>query len=109
MRRALMVAAFGLSTVCLAGPAMSQDVALPDGPAKDKLVTACSACHAITMVTSQRRSTAQWADTVDQMIARGAQVSDDDYKLIVEYLGKNFAPLPAAAPAAAASATPAKH
>jgi hypothetical protein len=103
MRAASMVAAIGFGAIVFAGPGNAQDAPLPDGPGKDKLMTACSACHAITQVTSQRRTTAQWADTVDQMIARGAPVTDDDYKVIVEYLGKNFAPAPSSADAAHAA------
>ena len=76
----------------------AQDAVLPDGAGRDQINKACSVCHSVTQVTSQRHTRAEWADLVDQMVARGAQVSDNDYKTIVDYLGKNFAP--AAAPAA---------
>jgi hypothetical protein len=65
---------------------------LPDGPGKTQVIEACSSCHAITQVTSQARSITLWAEIVEQMIARGAPVSDDDYPVIVKYLGKYFAP-----------------
>ena len=95
---------FGLGSVMaasLAGAAVAQEPALPDGPGKEQIVTACTACHAITQVTSQRRSQASWADTVDQMISRGAQISDADYPIVVDYLTKHYGTAPAgAAPAA---------
>jgi len=89
--------------VASAVAAQTAGSALPDGPGKTQIETACTACHDISQVTSQRKTAAEWGDTVDQMIARGAQVSDDDYPVIVKYLGKNFAPAGAAAPAAAAA------
>ena len=96
MSRALRVFSslkFGvLISATLAGVAVADEPTLPDGPGKAQVMQACSTCHALTQVTSQARSVAQWADTVEQMIARGAPVSDEDYPVIVKYLGKYFAP-----------------
>lgn len=78
--------------LALATAAVADETTLPDGPGKTQVVEACSSCHAITQVTSQARSITQWAEIVEQMIARGAPVSDDDYPVIVKYLGKYFAP-----------------
>ncbi len=94
-----------LAGVTLAGAAVADEPALPDAPGKAQVIESCSSCHALTQVTSQVRSLAQWADTVEQMIARGAPVSDDDYPLIVKYLGKFFAPAPR--PAASRAMPPA--
>ncbi len=81
-----------LAVLAGGGAAAADEPALPDGPGKSQVIEACSSCHAVTQVTSQVRSIAQWAETVEQMIARGAPVSDDDYPIIVRYLGKYFAP-----------------
>lgn len=99
----------GLSGLALAGSLRAQQQPqfdLPDGPGKDKVAAACSTCHAITQVTSQARTAPQWADTVDQMISRGAPVSEEDYPIIVDYLGKHFAPAPAASPTRGAPTSP---
>jgi hypothetical protein len=104
MRAAWVLAAIVTSVIGFSTSVQAQDPALPEGPGKAQISTACTVCHAITQVTSQRRTKAEWADTVDQMIARGAQVSDADYKIIVDYLGKNFAP--ETAPAAGAPSVP---
>ena len=104
MRLVTYLVPLAIGVAMSAGLASAQEPGLPDGPGKAQVMKACTACHAITQVTEQRKSQAEWADTVDQMIARGAQVSDPDYTVIVQYLGKN---LGTAAPAVAAAS--AKH
>ena len=104
MRAVKFATLSAIAGLALAGTAPAQDASLPEGPGKDLINKTCTACHAITQVTSVRRPKAQWADTVDQMIARGAPVSEEDYPAIVDYLAKNFSP--AATPAAAPSAVP---
>ena len=99
---AKLIVAAGLGMGALAGAVHGQEptaAELPDGPGKAQVMTACTACHAITQVTSQVHTKPQWAELVDQMIARGAAVSDEDYPVIVEYLGKNLAPAASTAPA----------
>jgi hypothetical protein len=91
--RAVAPVKFGiLAALAFAGAAVAEETELPDGPGKAQVIEACSSCHAVTQVTSQARSITQWAEIVEQMIARGAPVSDDDYPVIVKYLGKYFAP-----------------
>lgn len=103
--QAVSVAKFGiLAAVALASAVMADETPLPEGPGKTQVIEACSSCHALTQVTSQARSITQWAEIVEQMIARGAPVSDDDYPVIVKYLGKYFAP--AARPAATRAQPP---
>jgi len=96
-----------LAAVALAGAAMAEETELPDGPGKAQVIEACSSCHALTQVTAQARSMTQWAEIVEQMIARGAPVSDDDYPVIVKYLGKYFAPASRSAAMRAPPQTPA--
>ena len=62
----------------------------PAGPGQAVVRAACAPCHAITVVTSARKSETEWANTVDAMITRGAQVADEDYDAIVDYLARNF-------------------
>ena len=62
----------------------------PPGPRQSEVQAACGPCHAITVVTSARKSEPEWASTVDAMITRGAPVADADYDVIVDYLARNF-------------------
>jgi mono/diheme cytochrome c family protein len=110
MRAAVFFVSLGLGAIALAGAGFAQDPELPDGPGKEKLMTVCTACHGITEVTNHRRPKEQWAETVDLMIARGAELSTEDYPAVVEYLSSHFAPVAAGsaapAPAGAAASAP---
>ena len=63
---------------------------LPPGPIHDTVSTACSQCHSPEVVSSQRKTRAAWADTVNQMMANGATVSDTEFDKVVDYLAKKF-------------------
>ena len=39
----------------------------------------CGACHPLETVTSQRRNRAQWQESIDQMIARGAKGTAEEF------------------------------
>src|ERR1035441_7577723 len=52
--------------------------------------TCGTGCHSIDVVTSQRMSGTEWNAVVETMAARGAQASDAEVKLIVEYLAKTL-------------------
>jgi len=63
---------------------------LPDGPGKTILQSSCTVCHGLDLLSG--RDEAAWKDTVDRMIAMGAVVPDDQVKVLVDYLVKNFPP-----------------
>src|SRR5262249_22115418 len=64
-------------------------VALPAGGEKALVEKTCgSGCHSIEVVTSQRMNQTDWNTLVQGMVARGAQASDAEVKVIVEYLAK---------------------
>jgi quinoprotein glucose dehydrogenase len=62
---------------------------LPPGGAKTLVEKTCGVgCHSVEVVTSQRKSAADWNMTVRSMLWRGAQLSEADVRIIVEYLAK---------------------
>ena len=62
-------------------------VVLPAGGAKALVEKTCgTGCHSVEVVTSQRMNEAEWNAVVQSMVARGAQASDAEVKVIVEYL-----------------------
>ena len=79
-----------------AGPAAAQ--AFPDGPGKEILEKKCSTCHAPEQVTTFGRSAEEWHEVVINMIDLGAEVNEEEAKVLVEYLAKNW-PLKGAKPA----------
>lgn len=60
------------------------------GEGRVQVAEACAACHPASIVTAKRFSDEKWAEVVDQMISKGARVTDADYDVIVGYLARNY-------------------
>lgn len=71
-------------------PVKLMPVKLPVGPGQALVQAKCSGCHQVSIVANKRQDADHWAATVDQMISRGAKVSDAEYDGVVDYLAKNF-------------------
>lgn len=73
----------------------------PPGQGLDLINERCGFCHSTAQVFTQHKSPDDWAATVQTMASRGAEVSPEEMKVIVDYLSKNYgaAPAPAAPPA----------
>ena len=71
---------------------------LPDGLAKGTVQSACTACHALSMVTNAGHSKSEWDTVLHMMVNVGAQVPADQFQAVADYLAKNFPvkPLPPA-------------
>jgi competence protein ComEA len=67
---------------------LTQD--LPDGPGKDTLLKLCRDCHDLDTVTVENRTREGWKKTMAKMVERGAEGTDEEFELIVNYLTKNF-------------------
>ena len=87
----------GVALLGLIGPAAAQT--FPDGPGKEVLEKKCSTCHAPEQVTTFGRSAEEWHEVVVSMIDLGAEVNEEEAKILVEYLAKNW-PLKGATPPA---------
>ena len=70
----------------------AQQNLLPEGEGKDVVKRMCHDCHAMETVVSPRYTKDRWASVVDDMMAFGAQGSDEDIAIVVEYLAKHFGP-----------------
>jgi hypothetical protein len=87
-----------VAAVVLALPAAARAQAFPDGPGKEILEKKCSTCHAPEQVTTFGRSAEEWHEVVVNMIDLGAEVNEEEAKVLVEYLAKNW-PLKGSKPA----------
>jgi mono/diheme cytochrome c family protein len=75
-------------------PGVAQDdTALPDGAGKAIVQKMCVSCHSLKTVTSNRATKEQWSDTVQQMVSRGAEGTDEEIATVIDYLAKNFPPV----------------
>jgi quinoprotein glucose dehydrogenase len=64
---------------------------LPDGPGQSLVKRSCGGpCHPMESVTGMRRTREGWAALVENMVARGARVKEDEVSLIVEYLTRFY-------------------
>ncbi len=90
MSRASAASKLLVAVLASAGTAAEAPGEFPPGAGQSEVQAACAPCHAITVVTSARKSESEWAQTVDAMITRGAPVADADYGAIVDYLARNF-------------------
>jgi len=50
----------------------------------------CGRCHSSDRIVEGRRSRGQWEEVLEQMTARGATGTDDDYGIIIEYLVSEY-------------------
>src|SRR5580765_8299578 len=78
-------------------------LAQPPAGAQEAFQKVCGACHTLDTVTSQRRTRAQWQESITSMIARGAKGSDQEFALILDYLSSQYGP---AAPAGRGAPAP---
>jgi mono/diheme cytochrome c family protein len=62
----------------------------PAGPGLELIQRSCISCHDIYMITTKRKTPQQWADVMDLMAARGAEVTPEEMQIIEEYLSQNF-------------------
>jgi mono/diheme cytochrome c family protein len=63
---------------------------LPPGKGKAIVQRTCISCHALKVVTAKRASKEEWSVLVDQMLSRGADLTDDEVEIVVGYLARNF-------------------
>ena len=77
-------------------PACGAWAQLPEGPGKAEVERICTQCHELQRSISLHEDHDAWAGTVSKMIGLGAQGTNKDFSLIVDYLAKNFPgePLP---------------
>ncbi len=64
---------------------------LPEGPGRDAMLRACTACHPLTRITENDLDADEWAFTLYDMIARGAPLHAEDLEAVRQYLIDNFA------------------
>jgi competence protein ComEA len=63
---------------------------LPDGPGKQKVQKICGGCHEIETVVASRRTRVGWQHMTEDMVARGAEGSEEDMLAVVAYLAEWF-------------------
>jgi hypothetical protein len=66
---------------------------LPDDEGKALILATCVQCHStLVYVLGMRKDAEGWRRSVEDMIARGAQVTPEESEVIIRYLTKHMAP-----------------
>lgn len=63
---------------------------MPEGSGKDVTVKACGICHEARRAASVRLTREGWAAVIDNMIKRGAKISDEEFPIVLDYLSTHF-------------------
>ena len=81
-------------TILASVPLFAQQAAEqpPAGPGLELIQRSCVNCHDIYMITTKRKTRQEWAEVMDLMAARGAEVTPEEMHIIEEYLSQNFSP-----------------
>jgi len=69
---------------------MADGQSLPEGKGRAEFQCICGKCHGVQIAIKLRHSAEHWSATVDDMVGRGAEGTDDEFELIVKYLAANF-------------------
>lgn len=78
-------------SLLFAGLAVAQQSKFPEGPGREILERSCGNCHDAGAIANYHFGTAgEYKDIVESMIGTGAQVSDAEKPVLVDYLFKNF-------------------
>ncbi len=65
---------------------------LPPGNGQGVVQSACTACHGIDVIVSQRHTADEWRDVVSEMVGNGASLTDDQFATVVKYLSTTLSP-----------------
>jgi competence protein ComEA len=76
-----------LGAISFALPCAAQ-TELPDGAGKSTVEKLCSNCHGLATIVGLRRTKAGWQTSVDDMAARGAAGSDQEFDTVIDYLAR---------------------
>jgi mono/diheme cytochrome c family protein len=60
--------------------------------ARALFLDACTACHTLERVRSQRLGKEEWRHLIAGMLSEGVPLTDDEISLLVDYLAENFGP-----------------
>jgi competence ComEA-like helix-hairpin-helix protein len=66
---------------------------VPEGKGKEILEGPCSECHGSDEVLGRYWTPERWLALVRQMVNKGADLTDEQTKTLLDYLNKNFGPV----------------
>ena len=88
----MSVSRFSTTALALLVSAVSawSQAPLPDGPGRAEMEKLCKNCHELARSVSKQQDRDGWLATMSKMTAFGMKGTEDEHKVIVEYLTQNF-------------------
>lgn len=65
--------------------------ALPEGEGKALVEKLCTTCHGLDYIVPSQRTVRVWRETIDLMKGYGAEATDEQWKIITDYIIGNVA------------------
>ena len=59
---------------------------------KKLLQRLCAGCHDMALTTNKRATREDWRYTVDKMVAKGAEGTEDELNKVIDYLAEHYGP-----------------
>ena len=94
---AVLLSALPLFVPGAAQAQRAKPAGFPDGPGKEVLVGKCFQCHAPTMWQDHRQDRRGWESVLYRMVGRGALWTEDEIKIMADYLASAYGRQPAQA------------
>jgi len=86
----LLIVVLYCCAVLAQGPGGQAAQSLPAGDSKAIVETACTTCHAATMITNAGHTREDWNLLFERMVSEGADVPQNQMAMVTDYLAKNF-------------------
>ena len=81
----IMLTGFALSTIPSA-------VVYAESEGAKLLEERCSVCHPSSRPKSKQKSPDQWESTVNRMMGKGAKLSEEEKRVLLDFLSKTYKP-----------------
>ena len=82
--------AVGLGRGSAVPQAATDNTGFPDGDSKKLVLENCGGCHDLDLVKTAKHNEAAWKETLNHMIAYGANITDAQVPTVAAYLAKAF-------------------
>jgi hypothetical protein len=63
---------------------------LPEGAGKEILEKQCTTCHKLEIIVDKRNDAKEWRRLVMEMLDRGAEITEEQVPVVVDYLTANY-------------------
>jgi len=90
---AMAAIGMGLAIVLMASPTAAHQAAAPAEPRPEpppEFTKLCVRCHPSDKIVEGRRYKTQWDQVLEQMVARGATGTDQEFDVVFDYLVSEF-------------------